>query len=414
MSTPRPSKTAPLTRVLTIVTAMLVLFPPSAGADQYFDYGMTMLKKKDFAAAIRYFDQRLGISPNDSMALYYKAIAYHHSHDVKTAASLYQDIVIRFPGSEAAKLAQQNLIKLDDVKQVKTPDTVRPDALMFKREHKFTREDMDEDTEAKPDIIPDSSKVYFKRSGHDDIIVNGAINGRPIEMKFDTGAAGVFLGRNQLEALGLRIPEKARSTISGGIGGLVAAHVVYLEIKVGGIKKRVRCTVADEWDHYPLLGQPFFENLEYEFDNKGSCIYFRKPTERNVAKDPFSVPFRRIGNHLVVDVEMPGGLKSGMIVDTGAAMTMLTANNIRQLQIEVPADGQRMIMSGVGGMQEAISFPVDELRLGPIVQRGHMVSVLTSANSGMLNHPHGLLGQPFFSDWRYTIDNKNGVLRFFH
>ncbi len=411
--------TSAFTRALAIVTSMLILFPASSEADQYFDYGVAMLKKKDFASAIKYFNQRLGIAPKDSMALYYKAVAYHYSHDIKTAGTLYQEIVSRFPGTEAANLAQKHLIKLDDVKQVKTPDTVRPDTLTFKREHKFSRDDLDNDDDEinhqpKPDVIPDATKVYFTRSGHDDIIVNGSINGRPIEMKFDTGAAGVFLGRNQLTQLGLRVPEKARSTISGGIGGLVAAHVMYLEIKLGGIKKRVRCTVAEEWDHYPLLGQPFFEDLEYEFDNKGSCIYFRKPVERNLAKDPYSVPFRRIGSHLVVDVEGAGGLKTGMIVDTGAAMTMLTANNVRQLQLEIPSDAQQIMMSGVGGSQEGLTFPVSELRLGPIIQRGHMVSILTSANSGMLSRPHGLLGQPFFSDWRFTIDNKNGVLRFFH
>jgi hypothetical protein len=27
---------------------------------------------------------------------------------------------------------------------------------------------------------------------------------------------------------------------------------------------------------------------------------------------------------------------------------------------------------------------------------------------------YGLLGQGFFGNWRFTVDNANGVLRFFH
>ena len=103
-----------------------------------------------------------------------------------------------------------------------------------------------------------------------------------------------------------------------------------------------------------------------------------------------------------------------MIVDTGAEGILFSPSNIRELGIDT-SGGTTEYHKGVGGESEAVGLVVDMLRLGPIVVRNVKVSADTG-QKGMVGKEgsSGLLGQAFFSGWRFTIDNRNQRLRFFH
>lgn len=268
------------------------------------------------------------------------------------------------------------------------------------------------------DIVPNESRVYFTQSGHDDIYIDTQVGGRDCKMILDTGAYSTMLGKNQLAQLGVRGPTGPSTTSVGGVGGArVPAWVMPLQIKVGGLKRTVQAFIAESWDSPPLLGQDFYADLEYEFDNRGHCIYFRKSKPLSASeRSMYCIPFTRVGRHLAVEIEGEGGRKTGMLVDTGAEGIALTMANAKALGLDIPADAQRIRSSGVGGTSDGYAFNVDSLRLGPIVQRNVRVSVTTSED-GMLGSrrgTYGLLGQGFFGDWRFTVDNANNFLRFFH
>jgi predicted aspartyl protease len=268
------------------------------------------------------------------------------------------------------------------------------------------------------DVVPNETRVYFTQSGNNDILIDTQISGRDFKVILDTGAYSTMIGKNQLAQLGVRGPTGPATTSVGGVGGSrVPAWIMPLQIKVGGLKRTVQAFIAESWDSPPLLGQDFYADLEYEFDNRGHCVYFRKSKPLSASeRTMYCIPFTRVGRHLAVDLESDGGRKTKMLVDTGADGIAFTMANAKELGLDIPADAQRVRSQGVGGTSDGYGFSVDLLRLGPIVQRNAHI-VVTTSEDGMLGSKHGsygLLGQGFFGDWRFTVDNRNSFLRFFH
>jgi predicted aspartyl protease len=243
--------------------------------------------------------------------------------------------------------------------------------------------------------------------------VEAAVNKRRMTFCFDTGASVTMMGKNHLRQLGIHPPTTAATGKIGGIGGTIDSWTMKLDVSIGGITKRLPVRIADEWELAPLLGQDFFSDIDYEIDNVGHCIRFSK--SQNAPKDDtYSIPFTRIGKHLYVQVEGEKGKKTQMIVDTGAEGVLLSPTNVRELGVDT-SGGSLETHQGVGGTTEAVGMVVDMLRLGPIVVRNIKVSADTG-QKGMVGKEgsSGLLGQAFFSGWRFTVDNRNQRLRFFH
>jgi hypothetical protein len=69
--------------------------------------------------------------------------------------------------------------------------------------------------------------------------------------------------------------------------------------------------------------------------------------------------------------------------------------------------GEYMVgsMGGVGANSPVIEFNVDSIALGDVVKRNVLIWV---GGSGAC-----LLGQNFFKDRRYVIDNEKKLIRFF-
>ena len=449
------SKSSRCFSICLLTSAALAL---SVHADQYSDYGVQLYNSGKYNDARKYFDQSLKLSPRSDNAHYYKASCYEHCNDLSGAQIDYQFVVSNSSNSKLVALAkaaldrvnaQINSQKNDDVGVNKsvatatassavagaaqnkknatvttttvstasyggsgsTSDVTKAAIVAALAEHYRVKTDP-------TDVLPDETRVYFTQSGHDDIYIDSQINGRDYKVILDTGAFGTMIGKNQLEQLGVRIPTNAEKTSVGGIGGTrLSAWIVPLQIKVGGMKRTLQVSVPETWEGPPLLGQDFYADLEYEIDNKGHCLYFRKSKPLSASeKTMYCIPFTRHGRHLAVELEGDAGRKTKMLVDTGAEGIGMTMANIKALGIDIPADAQRTRSSGVGGTADGLGFVVDSLRLGPIIKRNVRVDVTTSED-GMLGTKHGqygLLGQGFFGDWRFTVDNANSYLRFFH
>ncbi len=405
--------------------------PPPAAADQYFDYGLKLFQQHRFKEAARYFDIRLRSNPNDAYAQYYRALCHHYLLEYDKAKELYNTITATAQDQRIKTLAQSQLAKLETAGLIANagrlagiPKLSGPAPGSGGQSPTSTAgteppPELDSDMASGPFEIPQNARAYFTVTpGGNDIVLPGKINNRGLNFKFDTGAHSIFIGKNQLEQIGVRPPQGKATSKASGVGGTVETWSMRAQVTIAGITKNCPLTVCEHYDEEPLLGQMFFEDLEYEIDNRGHCIYFRKPMDIKPgdSSDQYSIPFRKKGKHLVVALEGPKGKKTDILVDTGAVSVMFSKSNMTDLDLDLPPDAEEVSFYGVGGSSSGRKFMVDELRLGPIIMR-HIPVILDTGQKGMIGNDkakEGLLGQEFFSSWRFAIDNKNQRLRFFH
>jgi predicted aspartyl protease len=471
----KPLNTLAMALVLVLISAS------RGECDQYADYGIQLYNQHKYDDARKYFDQSLKLSPKNDTVHYYKASCFELSGNLNDAQAEYQFVISNSGNAKLIALAKTALGRVDSQLKAKndasgssgssgsssnsgssasasvsatsasnnsnaTNKSVagrssasgRSVAAATRSSKSGTDGSVSEDDDGlsanssleaamaeyhkvktdPTDVVPNETRVYFTTSGNNDIYIDSQINGRDFKFILDTGAYSTMVGKNQLAQLGIKPPTGPATTSIGGVGGTrLPAWIMPLQIKLGGLKRTVKAFVPETWESPPLLGQDFFADLEYEFDNRGHCVYFRKSKPLTAAeRSMYCIPFRRVGRHLAVDVEGDGGKKTGMLVDTGADGIAFTMVNAKDLGMDIPADAQRVRSQGVGGTSDGLSFTVDSLRLGPIIQRNVRI-VVTTSEDGMLgtrNGRYGLLGQGFFGDWRFTVDNANNFLRFFH
>ncbi|MBA3856558.1 MAG: hypothetical protein C0507_06555 [Cyanobacteria bacterium PR.3.49] len=78
---------------------------------------------------------------------------------------------------------------------------------------------------------------------------------------------------------------------------------------------------------------------------------------------------------------------------------------MKQLGIAIPDDAVDSVGRGVGGSTHTKNFPISRIRLGPVEKSNFTI--------GVTEIPFGepLLGQSFFGDCQYTIDDQASVIR---
>jgi predicted aspartyl protease len=188
-------------------------------------------------------------------------------------------------------------------------------------------------------------------------------------------------------------------------------------LKVGNIeRKNFDIQVQASMNVKPLLGQSFFKDYQYTIDKtseENGTIHFVKKAPAGAAtrtassaRDLYAVPFQRSGRNLIVNVEVDGHPMT-MFFDTGAANVAFTTDQLKKANIPIPEDAQTSVSSGIGGDTSAQIFPVKRIKMGPIEKTNFSVSCVGAASM-----PYPLLGQSFFGDWQYTIDNAASVIRF--
>ena len=130
--------------------------------------------------------------------------------------------------------------------------------------------------------------------------------------------------------------------------------------------------------------------------------------EADLAKLPSEarIYFQKQGNILSVDGTI-NNKPTKMIFDTGAEQTSFGKNHLRQLGITPPEGTPSSYSAGVGagGLQPTWTTRVD-IKVGSIERKNFPISV----QDEMMCDP--LLGQSFFRDFVYTIDNGSNSIHF--
>lgn len=375
---------------LLAVLALLLVATPRVFAESYYDKGVSLYNQQKYLDAFHCFTWYLMKDPSSSNAHYYRAVTLHHMGYINAAKQEYQDIVRKFPNTQAAELSARILGISVPAKQP-TVAIAHP-------------------IRGIPDHIPDEQRVSFKRSKLGDLLVAAAIDGRPTEMIFDTGAEVCLMSKDHLRALGLPQPVGKPTTSIAGVGAKIPAWEVEHTISIGKLSRRQLVCVAEKLECEPLLGQTFFGDLQYTIDNHGATIHFMKKgvSQKHTPIYTANVPYRKLGNNIVVSVKV-NGIETDAYFDTGAALCSFSYIDAIKLELR-PTENSEVYVGtreGVSTSSKAVTFEVDSMELGPVRRRNVTVSVM----SGYQGIP--LLGQSFFGHNRFVIDNEAQVIRFF-
>ncbi len=395
-----------LSKLFALLAGSWLLAAAGALADAYYDQGVLLYSQHNFKAAAPYFEASMQSEPNVSNSCYYAALTYQQMGDWARAKQAYRRVVERFPGSEAAGLARIYLQKYD-------PDFLKKAAGQSSEHvvspHNLQLTQLLAPHSADYDQLPAEGKIYFQRVGGSQV-VDAQLNGRPTPMIFDTGAEACVFGKNHLQQLGINPPSGDPVGQSFGVGSSsgVGTWRMNVNLKVGNIERRnFPVAVQERMDVPPLLGQTFFKDFEYTTDPGARSITFRKKdAARSVADDHYAVPFVREGREMVVNVQV-NGHSCPMYFDTGADVVCFSGSQIQNLGITVPEDAQEGLSRGIGGSTKSRSFPIDRMKLGPVEKSNLEICVVENSQL-----PRPLLGQSFFKDWQFTIDNDRHLIRF--
>lgn len=400
-----------LLSLLQIGTALAAESSPGAKA-------VALYQKGKYQEALPLFKQAVKERPQDANALYYYGSTLQQLGQGAAARQIYNKVIGNFPGSPAARQAVGIILNANPARtSAGSSTTGRPTARQATAG--YAAPSAGNGTSPDYSSLPQETRVYFTNEGNA-LIVKAELNNRAIDMVFDTGAEACAFGKNHLRELGIPVPQGAPTGQATGVGdgGVISTWSMTADLKVGNIhRKNLPILVQENLPGQPLLGQTFFKDFRYTIDNGANSIHFviKQAPRTTVASrgfspsaataDLYAVPFTKAGNEMIVVAEV-NGRPIKMIFDTGASGTVFTTEHMRQLGITIPEVAELERHIGIAGDTSAFGFPISRMRLGPIEKSSFPISV----TQGMTGYP--LLGQSFYGDWQYSIDNAAGLIRF--
>jgi clan AA aspartic protease (TIGR02281 family) len=398
------------TKSILILLACMFSLSPKVCASPEFDQGVAAFRKNDFNGALTLFQKALRANPNDSNAIYYKAVTFSKLGQTNEAKRCYAILIQSYPGTPAGVNAATAMAYIDPAYLRQLSPQSRATSGGGGSAGSFKIDSAPEGAQTVGDLVGNvqTATVYFENVGNS-LFVPASINNRPFKMIFDSGAAGCTIGLNEMTELGLKPPEGKFTVQHHGVGseGGVGGWLTTVTLKVGNIEKRnFPISVMANSATPPLLGQTFFREFNYSIDNAAKSIRFNKKVSgtQTAVRDSSSMPFKREGNHIIVDVQV-NGRNIPCYLDTGASMCVFSAAHAQQLGIQVPEDARTIQSKGIAGSETDALVNVNSIRCGPISKSDFEIAVSPS----MLPHP--LLGQTFFGGLRYDIDEDNHLLR---
>lgn len=444
----KKGKSKSLLLSILILMSVSALGPQQAmGAKSGYAAGVDAYRAKNYQQALTLFYDALKANPRDEKSYYYAALCAHQLGQTQKAITLYKRVVLVAPGSDLGNKSSAILMKLDPsyaasvnaaAASASAPHSDAIIGSMSNSSHRASSskgaagnarrsggsKSNESGRSTARDTMPQQARVYFKNSGGSTrMLVDGRINGRSMEMLFDTGAplAGYF-SLSHLKELGLPQPDRRKAEKIGGSSNSqkVDCWEYKVDMQVGSIVRRgIPILVLDNDRDTPLLGQEFWKGYTYTIDYGGKSIHFTKDqassTYTNTASSSrYSVPFtfREQGNRIVVDLEV-NGKKFPVMFDTGhttdAALALNGREQAKLMGIPIPDDAAVTTTSGASGSGTSRIAYARKMKLGPIEQFNARIHV-SDEERGTKGLP--LLGQAFYHGWQYTIDMDKKLIHF--
>jgi predicted aspartyl protease len=261
------------------------------------------------------------------------------------------------------------------------------------------------------------------------VVFDGELNSQPIKVLIDTGAETSLIWRPAAARLGLKL-----SVVPGahmyGIGGESVVEAAYVkELKFGNFTaKNWNLFVAgDTHGSFDMvLGQDFFSKHVVEFDLQHHAVRLFQPrgcrTEQlaywSTTYSLAEINSTTSGNRIETTV-MLNGKKVRAIVDSGAAMSMVTKFAAARAGVEIEGDKRESVqqINGFGrksneswiGTFDSFSFGDESLRnarlrIADVNQYNHTTSLGSRLESAVEGTPDMMIGADFLMSHRMMID----------
>lgn len=91
---------------------LLPISSAQAGDNSTFECGRNLFNSKMYKDALPYLQSSKSLYSYDNRAFYYEALCYHRMGQLNAAMSAYQNVIAKFPDSEAAELSKKALAGL--------------------------------------------------------------------------------------------------------------------------------------------------------------------------------------------------------------------------------------------------------------------------------------------------------------
>ncbi|MBK9619639.1 MAG: retroviral-like aspartic protease family protein [Candidatus Obscuribacter sp.] len=358
--------------------------------------GIKKFSAKDYDGAIKVFTSYVKTNPQSADAYYYLAASYHRQNRNADALKFYEYVSKNFPGSQAATYSQTS------IKSMQAPGAGAAD-----KPASTASKSSDDDDDIGPLIGPDEDRVPLHRGLGHHLMMNTVINGKNIEMAFDTGASATVLSLDAWKRLGNKVPTGKPVGFAQGVGGDVPMWQAPATVGLGKFSRKLTVGLTESMFGNGLIGQDFFNDLQYNLSGGSDYIHmFRRNASgasRSVPFNTIDVPFRLTNNEMLVTA-LVNGHPVEMVFDTGASSIVLDMS-VAAMVMPAPQQARMAAFGGVGGSKPALVVNLESLKLGDLEKRNIEIIVGQIGTS--------LLGQPFFKDQRYVIDNDKKMIRFF-
>lgn len=401
---------------VSATTALLswVATPLVLSADSGYTQGVSLYQSKKFREAASQFEKLLASGQNNANVLYYCAMSQQQCNNQSRARQLYEYIATNFSNSAVAPMAQKALNAMGGSAGTSSLSGTATGSASAITRNPGQRSGSSLNLAS----VPDESRVHYRKSDGGDIVVDLAINNRPIEFILDTGAFATTVGANHLRQIGVIKADKKQELEVGGVGATKSkAWHEKMDFRLGQIYiKDYPFVVQDNMPTEPLLGQDFLRLFDILIDEESHQVILRKrgsAAQKSASRakvNTIEIPFRRgPSGHMFVQVKVCGK-PYVMMFDTGAQGIAFTTYDFKRMGLEVPSAAQRGTVSGVGGTMDAYYFPIESISLGPrgeISKENVRICVAMDDSRSI-----ALLGQDFFGSYKYHIDSERGVIVF--
>ncbi len=390
--------------MVVLLLTVLCLTSSVAAQGSAYSRAVQLYNSKKFAEALAVFESS-GVEPTQAAnAGYYRALCYHQLGRTREAVAVFRQVASKYSGTAAATSSMKALASIEGARGGAQPVADAPPAT----------------GPIDWDLLPDRVVVPFRKSFDGHMYVTAEMNGVPVTMIFDTGAAATTCAESLLIDSNIRINRSKFHGRALGVGGEVSTNLALISLRLGAIERNIPLWIVDDRAlpdknskvGRSLLGQSFFSDIPFMIDDAKSVIVFSRPPSPNSSSADSlrlrdnEVPFRKMGGNIVVTVKI-NGRECEMFLDTGAATVAFADRHLALCGLNRPTDAFAGHGGGVGGQRDAFAFAIDSVKLGPVERKNVRAQVLINAN---FDRP--LLGQSFLSGLRYTIDPTRSAIRF--
>jgi len=386
--------------------ALVAMVSSAAIAEPYAE-GIEFYQQRNFQRAASCFETAIARSPENTNAIYYAALTYQQLRNNPRAIELYRQLATRYPTSRGGKLAIQALQGLG-AGSAGAYGSSRSSASSSVRSYSGGSSGGDDEEAG----LPAEERLRFKSEDGKHIVVQGSINSRNVDFVFDTGCDQTVIGMDTLEQIGLSRPTGPPVGKSIGIGNSITDNWrISTTLRVGSIERRnFPLLVSDRTGVPPLLGRNFYSHYQFTIDKNAGTISLVKNSTASSRRTTYAsnynaVPFKRLDGGGILVTAQVNGKPIEMLFDTGAQGCLFSTGHMKQLGIRIPDDAHEDVDRGVGGSTRTKKFPINSIRLGPVEKNNITI--------GVTDIPFGepLLGQTFFGDCQYTVDDRANVIR---